>query len=668
MFKQKKILALIIFFKLLILGLFSSEYSTSLFYTFVNEFTLGNSNPWQYYYESKLNLEAFPYHALMLYLLVPGTLLLDFLNANQIFVSNFLFKFPLFIADLSILFVFMRLFPMKEYRVLFFYFCNPIIIYAIYIHSQLDIIPMAFLFFSIYFLINGKLKSSSLFFGLAIATKAHVLVTLPLLIIYVFKRYGFKQSTLFLLISAAVLISIDSPFILSHGFSQMVLFNLKQSLLFDSYAAIGDLKLFFPVASIIFIYAHFFNQKRVSSTLLFFYIGVLFAAAIFFVYPAPAWYVWLCPFLSIYFLKNDNEVKSRLFYLVFSFIYLLFFVFFYSPEYRDILFLGKEINYKIQNQGLINVSFTLLLSMLITVMYAFYKYGIGTNSLYNKQTNLVIGIGGDSGAGKTTFLNQLQELLGNKLLTIEGDGDHKWERGDKNWLKMTHLDPKANYIHKQAQVINSLKMNNSIYRSDYDHDLGKFTEPLRIQPKEFIAISGLHPFYLPKQRKIVDLKIYFNTNEDLRRHWKIIRDIKHRNYSTDKILKQLNSRKEDSHKFIQPQREFADLIVEYFSIDKINIGNVEEEFDLGLKIVFDANLHVEEILHNINNYSWDYNEDLKTQYIVLNREPNVNFDLLINNHIPHIYEIISSEIKLGKGYEGFLQLITMMLISEKLKQ
>ena len=90
-------------------------------------------------------------------------------------------------------------------------------------------------------------------------------------------------------------------------------------------------------------------------------------------------------------------------------------------------------------------------------MYAFYKYGIKSNSIYKKQTNLSVGIGGDSGAGKSRLLLSLKHILGNKLLAIEGDAEHKWERNDLNWEKFTHLDPKANYIHKTSRSHQSIK-------------------------------------------------------------------------------------------------------------------------------------------------------------------------------------------------------------------
>ena len=668
--KYKSQIYIILLSKLFLLAIFSSEYSLNLFLPFVNTFLEGHFSPWQYYYDNNLNLNSFPYHGLMLYILSVPAILINILNiTSPPPLLNFIFKFPLFIADITIFFILLKLFINKQNKIILFYLLNPIIIYSTYIHSQLDIIPIALLLVSLYFLVKNKLFYFSLFLGLALSTKLNILIVIPLLFIYLIKQYGVKKALSFILIPFIVLVVFDLPYLFNNGFLEMVLFNSKQSLLFDSYYMIGNLKLLLPVAAIATVYLHFFNQHKVNYDLLFFYFGILFTATIFFVYPAPAWYVWLVPFMTIYFIQSSNENKSKLLYFGFSSIYLIFFIFFYQSEYKDILFLNTFIDLKINNNNLINLSFTLLEIILLSIMYAFYKYGIKSNSIYKKVTNLTIGIGGDSGVGKTTLLNNLESILGSKLLQIEGDGEHKWERGDENWTKYTHLDPKANHIHKQAEAIYQLKLNNSIKRSEYDHHTGKFTDALSVQPKEFIAISGLHPFYLPKLRKVIDFKIYMDTAEELRRHWKILRDTEKRGYSLEKILEQIEARMSDAKKYIYPQKEFADLIISYFSVNKFILGDKKQDLKLGLKITLDANIHLEDILNKINcQFTWDYNNDLKTQFIEIKEIPEVNFENIMINTIVNADEIISTKIIWKSGYEGFIQLILLKMISEKLKE
>ncbi len=71
----------------------------------------------------------------------------------------------------------------------------------------------------------------------------------------------------------------------------------------------------------------------------------------------------------------------------------------------------------------------------------------------------MIGIAGDSGAGKTRLLEKIEHLFGTgkDILFLEGDGDHRWERGDENWEQYTALDPQANYLYRQAENIKNLR-------------------------------------------------------------------------------------------------------------------------------------------------------------------------------------------------------------------
>jgi uridine kinase len=302
-------------------------------------------------------------------------------------------------------------------------------------------------------------------------------------------------------------------------------------------------------------------------------------------------------------------------------------------------------------------------------MYRFYNYGLRSNSIYSKRTNLTIGIGGDSGVGKTMLLKRLDELFGERMLQIEGDGEHKWERGDSNWAQFTHLDPKANYIHKQAEAIQALKNHKTIFRSVYNHSDGKFSEPIQVFPKEFIVIAGLHPFYLPKSRKIIDIKIFVNTDEQLRRHWKILRDTKKRGYDVHRIQEQIEARRDDAQKYIYPQKDYADIIIEFYPLNEFILGDSSQDITLCLKLTFDANVYAELIVQRlIGNILWDYNSDLKTQYLDVRELENFNFEEIAFEVIPNIQEILYPSSKWSSGYDGLIQLICLLMISEKLKE
>lgn len=182
-----------------------------------------------------------------------------------------------------------------------------------------------------------------------------------------------------------------------------------------------------------------------------------------------------------------------------------------------------------------------------------------------------VAITGDSGSGKTTLSKEISKLFKDSFI-LECDRYHKWERGNDNWKKITHLNPEANYLAKMQKDVFDLKIGKNIYQVDYDHDNGKFTNKELIESSPNMIICGLHTMYGNLKH---NLNIFMDTDEELRIKWKIGRDIKKRGYNKEKILKQIKERKEDYRKFILPQKEKADIIVNYKLLnDKIimNLG------------------------------------------------------------------------------------------------
>jgi uridine kinase/ribulose-5-phosphate 4-epimerase/fuculose-1-phosphate aldolase len=104
---------------------------------------------------------------------------------------------------------------------------------------------------------------------------------------------------------------------------------------------------------------------------------------------------------------------------------------------------------------------------------------------------------------------------------------------------------------------------NSIERSHYNHNNGLFDEPTKIYPKELIVYEGLHALYTKQVRDICDLKIYIDTDEELKIAWKIKRDLNKRGYSEAQILETIKRRMNDEKEYILPQKQFADVVVKF---------------------------------------------------------------------------------------------------------
>lgn len=196
-----------------------------------------------------------------------------------------------------------------------------------------------------------------------------------------------------------------------------------------------------------------------------------------------------------------------------------------------------------------------------------------------------IAITGDSGVGKTTISNLIKDLFNNSFI-LECDRYHKWERCNENWNKITHLNPNANFITKMNNDVFDLKIGNNIIQVDYDHNTGKFTDKQLIESKENIIVCGLHTFYTNKN--IIDLKIFIDASDSVKIPWKIKRDVIKRGYTYDKILKQIYTRKDDFNNYILPQKNKADIVINYYNDKEFDISN----FDINSEIVYNFKIGI----------------------------------------------------------------------------
>jgi len=176
----------------------------------------------------------------------------------------------------------------------------------------------------------------------------------------------------------------------------------------------------------------------------------------------------------------------------------------------------------------------------------------------------MIGIVGDSAAGKTTITRGLTRVLGEDNVTAVGTDDyHKYDRKQRAEMKITPLHPECNYVDIMGQHLQALKSNQAILKPVYSHKDGTFGAPEYIEPKRFTIIEGLLAFHSQDMRNAFDIRVYLDPPEDLRRQWKVQRDTSKRGYTTDQVLSELDRREQDSAAYIRPQKQSADLVVSF---------------------------------------------------------------------------------------------------------
>lgn len=661
--------------KLLFIAIFSSDWQNQMFRPFVETFiaNLGGSewNPYQFYYLHDLPL-SFPYMPLMLLLESIGGLSLEAVSSSNIFLQNFLFKVPVFFFDLLCFYYLKKMYGNRYKYIAVLYYASPITIYACFMHGQLDIIPMALLIGSLYYLLDKENDVvSAVFLAASILTKLHIIAVIPLVFLYICKKKSLKGAMFYMAVISAVSTVFILPF-MSEGFVQLVFFAKEQSALFALNLDYDMFQIYVPILAVLFIYLVALNLKHISGELLMGFMGIVFTIFLILCQPMPGWFVWIIPFLTIFIATTDESHYIDIFvYGIFEVIYLILYIFLWKYQYVD-LYIGDFSLYalKFNNESLKNIFFTILVAILLYYAFQMYKFNISNNVFFKRGNNsFVIGISGDSGSGKTELTNLIEKCLYRKnVLIYEGDGEHKWERGNAAWEEYTHLNPKANYLYKQAESIRQLKKGRSIIRRNYDHEIGRFTDYYKIYSKEFILVSGLHTLYLPQMRECLDLAIYMSTDENLRRGWKLRRDVVERGNDEEKVLAQIESRMEDAEKYIYPQKEKADLCICYSAAGGgKNLKELDVEFELGVGV--DTEVYISVLSRHGICVEHEYAEDMKRQIIKIKGikdAGNIPVYEIAGEIVPQMNEISRYSFSGMRAMDVIVCIMILMLISDKM--
>jgi phosphoribulokinase len=103
-----------------------------------------------------------------------------------------------------------------------------------------------------------------------------------------------------------------------------------------------------------------------------------------------------------------------------------------------------------------------------------------------------------------------------------------------------------------------------ILKPIYNHTHGTLDRPELIYPQEYMVVEGLFGFYSKRMRDCFDVKVFLDPPEDVRRAWKIKRDVGKRNYTEEQVDADLRKREPESEAYIRPQRAHADIVVRFY--------------------------------------------------------------------------------------------------------
>ncbi len=175
-----------------------------------------------------------------------------------------------------------------------------------------------------------------------------------------------------------------------------------------------------------------------------------------------------------------------------------------------------------------------------------------------------LGLAGDSASGKSTLSRGIEYILGvERVGRVCTDDYHRYDRDARAELGVTPLSPEANRMDLMAEHLRLLASGGSVTKPTYDHHTGTFGPEETIEAGEIVIVEGLLPLADRGTRDAIDVAVFLEPEEILRRRWKLERDVFERGYSPQQVVDELNRRETDAIAYIHPQREFADIVVTF---------------------------------------------------------------------------------------------------------
>jgi uridine kinase len=196
-----------------------------------------------------------------------------------------------------------------------------------------------------------------------------------------------------------------------------------------------------------------------------------------------------------------------------------------------------------------------------------------------KKEPLVIGIAGGTGSGKTTISNLIIDRVGRENIASLSH--------DAYYRDMVNLPlkkrAKVNYDHPDSlesellvEQIKQLKRGNPIHMPVYDFTThSRKQETITINPQPVILVDGILIFVEKDLRKLFDVKIFVDTDADLRFIRRLQRDISERGRTQESVIKQYLKTVRPMHlEFVEPSKRYADVIIPEGGMNQVALDMV----------------------------------------------------------------------------------------------
>lgn len=669
--------------RLLLLIVAAPDVQSKWFVPFLREALVHPSiDPWSTHLALGGDPMGFPYGPVMYILHAPLVWVGDLIDqaAGTDCYAGMGFGLTILGLDVGCLLLLEKLLKVPAHRLLLPYWLSPIVIYICYWHGQTDMVPVYLLLSSLYFLQRLRVEYAGAALALAMAAKLSMLLPLPFLCVYFLRnkrnRWGLSR---FLAWTVGGWLLVQGPFLFSPGVHRMVLQSPEIQKIYRVAISIGDNHSVYilPLTYLLLVYVAW-RIGRMSFDLMFAFLGMSFFLVLLLAPASIGWFLWTVPFLVAH--QVSGGPSSVLLVATFSGLLIGFHLVNSTGAYVrwiDLDLTGPLLQGVAANgKHLQSLWLTAMTGVGGVLSMRMLREGVQRNDYYRlSRRPLAIGIAGDSGAGKDTLNRALAGLFGDdSVVNVSGDDYHLWDRHAPMWQAFTHLNPQANDLMAFSRDVLALMDGKPILCRHYDHKAGRFTKAAVVQNNDVILVSGLHALYVPALAERFDVQIFLAMNEELRRYFKIRRDVYERGHDPVKVLESIERRRADTERFINPQEAIAGLV---FSLEptipeQLDLRRAEEPA-LHLRVRIRRALYYDRLVRVLIGLC-----GLHVDIEMLG--PNEGVTLMIDGEIgkedialaagqlvPEVEELLAVEPNWEDNMMGIMQLITLFHLTEVIR-
>ena len=178
---------------------------------------------------------------------------------------------------------------------------------------------------------------------------------------------------------------------------------------------------------------------------------------------------------------------------------------------------------------------------------------------------LVIGIAGGTGSGKSTLMDALVQHFGNNVTVLSHDNYYRRRDGIsmEERQKINYDEPAALETDLMARHLDILRQGRSVECPVYDFTQHNRSDKVkRVEPKRVIIVEGILIFENKELRDLMDIRIFVDTDADVRLCRRIARDVNERGRTLESVLEQYQTTVKPMHElYVEPSKKFANIVV-----------------------------------------------------------------------------------------------------------